>query len=139
MSKDFLSKITCKHGVFNILKNDSYICKSLLEYGEWSELEINLFKDIIKINDIIIEIGSHIGSHTVPLAKIVKEAKKIRKDHPHIEWKNALKEAGVHLRNAVKPVVHVAKKSAKKQSQTVTGRKRKYKPDGSWYWVYPIK
>jgi FkbM family methyltransferase len=73
MSKDFLDKIVCKNGIFNILKNDSYICKSLLEYGEWSELEIDLYKDIIKINDIIIEVGSHIGSHAIPLAKIVKE------------------------------------------------------------------
>ena len=70
---DFLDKILCKHGVLNILKKDSYICKSLLEYGEWSELEIDLYKDIIKTNDIIIEVGSHIGSHTVPLSKIAKE------------------------------------------------------------------
>ena len=48
------------------------------------------------------------------LKKIISEAKKIRKDHPHMEWKNALKEAGVHLRNAVKPVVSVAKHKAKK-------------------------
>lgn len=26
---------------------------------------------------------------------------------------------------------------AKKQSQTVTGRKRKYRKDGSWFWIYP--
>ena len=72
---DFLDRILCKHGVYNILKKDSYICKSLLEYGEWSELEIDLYKDIIKTNDIIIEVGSHIGSHTVPLSKIVKEGR----------------------------------------------------------------
>jgi FkbM family methyltransferase len=70
---DFLDRILCKHGVFNILKKDTYICKSLLEYGEWSELEIDLYKDIIKTDDIIIEVGSHIGSHTVPLSKIAKE------------------------------------------------------------------
>jgi len=70
---DFLDKILCKHGVFNILKKDIYICKSLLEYGEWSELEIDLYKDIIKTDAIIIEAGSHIGSHTVPLSKIAKE------------------------------------------------------------------
>jgi hypothetical protein len=27
--------------------------------------------------------------------------------------------------------------SAHKQSQTVTGRKRKYLPDGTWTWEYP--
>ena len=31
------------------------------------------------------------------------------------------------------------KKGAKMQSQTVTGRKRKYNDDGSWVWSYPKK
>ena len=73
MHKKFLDKITCKHGVYNILKNDSYVCKSLINYGEWSELEIDLYKDIVKNDDIIIEVGSHLGSHTLPLAKIAKD------------------------------------------------------------------
>ena len=29
------------------------------------------------------------------------------------------------------------RKGASKQSATVTGRKRQYRDDGSWYWVYP--
>lgn len=29
------------------------------------------------------------------------------------------------------------KRSADKQRQTVTGRKRKYRSNGSWFWVYP--
>lgn len=73
MNKDYLDKILCKHGVFNILKNDQYICKSLTEYGEWSEHEVDLYKDIIKSNDIIIEIGSHIGTHTLPMTKIITQ------------------------------------------------------------------
>lgn len=73
MSKNLIDKVYCKHGIFNILSRDSYIGKSLREYGEWSELEINLYQDIIKTTDVIIEIGSHIGSHTIPLANIVKE------------------------------------------------------------------
>lgn len=31
------------------------------------------------------------------------------------------------------------KKGAKNQSETVTGRKRKYLPNGKWCWEYPIK
>jgi hypothetical protein len=31
------------------------------------------------------------------------------------------------------------KKGAKKQSQTVTGRKRQYNNDGTWIWKYPYK
>lgn len=73
MNKDYLDKILCRHGIFNVLKNDQYICKSLAEYGEWSELEVDLYKDILKPNDVIIEVGSHIGTHTLPLAKIIEQ------------------------------------------------------------------
>ena len=31
------------------------------------------------------------------------------------------------------------RKGSKKQSQTVTGRKKKIRDDGTWYWVYPEK
>lgn len=73
MTLPYLDKITCKHGIFDILKQDRYVCKSLIEYGEWCEGEVDLYKDIIQSNDIIIEVGSHIGTHAIPLAKIAKE------------------------------------------------------------------
>ena len=60
-----------KHGIFSYYSNDQYIGKSLSEYGEWSEAEVNLLKQIIPINENIIEVGSNIGTHTIPLAKHV--------------------------------------------------------------------
>ena len=44
------------------------LVKVYLEYGEWSESEVELIK-IVPIMIVIIEIGSNIGTHTVPLAK----------------------------------------------------------------------
>jgi len=52
-------------------KNDVYIGKSIKEYGEWSQGEIDLCRQLLTPNDVIIEVGSNIGSHTIPLAKIV--------------------------------------------------------------------
>ena len=60
-----------KHGIFSYYSNDKYIGKSLSEYGEWSEAEVNLLKQLLPDNDNIIEIGSNIGTHTIPLAKQV--------------------------------------------------------------------
>ena len=60
-----------KHGIFSYYSNDKYIGKSLSEYGEWSEPEVILLKQLLKNNENIIEIGSNIGTHTVPLAKHV--------------------------------------------------------------------
>ena len=56
-------------------KNDSYVGKSIKEYGEWSIGEINLLKQILTPNDVIIEVGSNIGSLTLPLSKIVNQGR----------------------------------------------------------------
>ena len=60
-----------KHGVFSYYSNDQYIGKSLSEYGEWSEAEVGLLKQLLANNENIIEVGSNIGTHTIPLAKQV--------------------------------------------------------------------
>ena len=66
-----IKKQIFRHGVFSYYENDEYIGKSLSEYGEWSEPEVVLLKQLLKNNENIIEIGSNIGTHTVPLAKHV--------------------------------------------------------------------
>ena len=60
-----------KHGIFSYYSNDQYIGKSLSEYGEWSEAEVSLVKQLLTDNENIIEVGSNIGTHTIPLAKQV--------------------------------------------------------------------
>ena len=66
-----ITKKKFKHGIFSFFSNDQYIGKSLSEYGEWSEAEVVLIKQLLPDNENIIEIGSNIGTHTVPLAKQV--------------------------------------------------------------------
>ena len=66
-----IKKQIFKHGIFSYYTNDEYIGKSLSEYGEWSETEVVLLKQLVKDNENIIEIGSNIGTHTIPLAKHV--------------------------------------------------------------------
>lgn len=61
----------CKHGRFYYNRNDIYIGDALRRYGEYSEGEITLFAKFIKPGMTVIEVGSNIGSHTVPLAKMV--------------------------------------------------------------------
>lgn len=66
-----IKKQKYKHGIFSYYENDKYIGKSLSEYGEWSEAEVNLIKQLVNNNENIIEVGSNIGTHTIPLAKHV--------------------------------------------------------------------
>jgi hypothetical protein len=51
-----------RHGTFYSIVNDSYIGRSLEEYGEWGQGEMHIYETLIKKDSIVVEIGSHIGS-----------------------------------------------------------------------------
>jgi FkbM family methyltransferase len=50
---------------------DTFIGGSLRLYGEYSEAEVAIFRQLIRAGDVVIEAGSHIGAHTLPLARFV--------------------------------------------------------------------
>lgn len=53
------------------LKRDRYIGRSLDVYGEYSEPELEVFSQLLRPGQLIVEVGSNIGAHTVGLARIV--------------------------------------------------------------------
>ncbi|WP_419769935.1 MAG: FkbM family methyltransferase [Candidatus Marinarcus sp.] len=54
-------------------KNDIYVGKSIELYGEYCKGETDLFAQICKRDDVVIEVGANIGTHTVALAQMVGE------------------------------------------------------------------
>lgn len=64
-----------RHGKFLVPENDQYVGKSLIEYGEFSYLEFELFQDIIEPHFIIGEVGANIGAHTVGLSSLVPKGR----------------------------------------------------------------
>lgn len=63
------------HVIFN--KNDMYIGKGLQKYGEWSEGEVVLFKQICQPGGVVVEVGANIGVHTVVLAQLVGKSGRV--------------------------------------------------------------
>jgi len=60
-----------KYGYTLYNKNDKYIGRSIELYGEFSELEVELFRQICKRDFVVVEVGANIGTHTMALSKIV--------------------------------------------------------------------
>jgi FkbM family methyltransferase len=66
----------CKWGVFLLLRGDVVSTYANL-YGKWAETEISLLQLLLQPGQNLIEVGSNIGLHTVPLAKVVGNGKVI--------------------------------------------------------------
>ena len=54
------------------LLNDAYIGRSLDVYGEYSEGEIDLFRQLLRPGDVAIDVGANIGALTVAMARLVQ-------------------------------------------------------------------
>jgi len=63
-----LEQINTNRGNFLTINNDLYIPEALKKYGGW---ENEVYRECIKHlkpDSVIIEVGAHIGVHTVPFA-----------------------------------------------------------------------
>lgn len=67
----------CKYGLMCYFPHDIYIGASLDAYGEYSEGEVEMFSKLLKPGMCVVEVGSNIGAHTVPLARIVGEGGRV--------------------------------------------------------------
>lgn len=63
-----------RHGLLISNRNDIYVGRSLAELGEFSEGEVELFRQIVRPGMTVVEAGANIGTHTVVLARLVGEA-----------------------------------------------------------------
>ena len=61
----------CRHGAMLYHLNDAYVGRSLDVYGEYSELEAQLFCHILRPGMTAIDVGANIGAFTVPMARAV--------------------------------------------------------------------
>lgn len=77
MNKQFNKLVKAKNGYCLYNMNDQYIGRSIQNYGEFSELEVDLFKQLCRINDTIIEVGANIGTHTQVFSNLVGNKGKV--------------------------------------------------------------
>jgi len=66
--------LRCRHGAMLFNRHDMYIGRSLEVYGEFSELEVKLFEQVLRPGMTVVEAGANIGAHTVVFGQRVGPA-----------------------------------------------------------------
>ncbi|MEM7465996.1 MAG: FkbM family methyltransferase [Pseudomonadota bacterium] len=69
--------VTARHGRISFLAQDKYIGNSLDKYGEYSEAEVTLFREIVSSGHTVVEAGANIGAHTIALGQLVGPTGKV--------------------------------------------------------------
>lgn len=67
----FNQLIESRHGYFLYNRHDTVVGKSMAEYGEYFESEVEVFRALCRPGDTVIDVGANAGSHTLALARIV--------------------------------------------------------------------
>jgi FkbM family methyltransferase len=70
-SSTFNQLLRCRHGVMLFNQNDEVVGRSLREYGEYSELEMEMLGRFLSPGDIVLDLGANIGAHTLYFARRV--------------------------------------------------------------------
>lgn len=68
---DALGFCQSRYGAMVFPAGDIYVGRSLAAYHEYSEGEVDLFRQIVRPGDTVVEAGANIGGLTLPLARLV--------------------------------------------------------------------
>jgi FkbM family methyltransferase len=61
----------CRRGTMLAFRSDQVIGRSLRLYGEWSEHELSCLRPYVPAGTTVIDVGAHIGTHTLAFAQWV--------------------------------------------------------------------
>lgn len=61
----------CRRGTMLAFRSDQVIGRSLRLYGEWSEHELSCLRPYVSAGTTVIDVGAHIGTHTLAFAQWV--------------------------------------------------------------------
>ena len=63
-----------KRGMFNLIEGD-FIGRYAQAYGEWSNLEVRFLLNNLCADSNVVEVGSNIGMHAIPIARHIERGK----------------------------------------------------------------
>lgn len=77
MNDNSINFVKAKHGKFLHYNFEEFVGLSIREYGEWSEFLLKKILSYLNKNDVVFDIGSHIGTFTIPISKRIEENGKV--------------------------------------------------------------
>lgn len=68
----YIGRALTKYGQMLYFTNDTgAVSRSLAEYGEWAQQEIDFLIDLVRPGMVVVDVGAYIGTHTIALAAAV--------------------------------------------------------------------
>ena len=58
------------YGLMIYNNSDIWVGRSIEKYGEYSESEVQVFRDFIKPGFAILDVGANTGSHTIAFSRL---------------------------------------------------------------------
>ena len=77
--------VSARYGQITTSGDKDLITKSLNFYGEWANNELNVHRKLIKEGDIVLDVGTYLGTHLTAYARFVGETGKVIGFEPHSE------------------------------------------------------
>lgn len=78
-----IEKVDWVYGQIYFFRNDLYLGRSLKEYGEWAQKELNFLRKLINDESVIVDAGSFIGTHAIAFANFVGPLGRVYAFEPH--------------------------------------------------------
>jgi 2-polyprenyl-3-methyl-5-hydroxy-6-metoxy-1,4-benzoquinol methylase len=112
---------TCRYGDISYYADDQFIGHGLEKYGEYSEAEIALWRQIIKPGWTVLDVGANIGALTLPMAQLVGVKGRVFVFEPQPENLRCPKERRAESTGAIVTVSDCAPGQARALSGAAAG------------------
>ena len=96
-----LSKTNTRWGEMYYYDNDQFIGASLQYYGEYTSLEVDYVSSYLKDDDIVIDVGANIGTHTLAYSKLVPKGQVISFEPNKRNYDLLIKNVAINNRDNV--------------------------------------
>ncbi|MFC1955010.1 FkbM family methyltransferase [Chloroflexota bacterium] len=83
LSEQAIATQQCRYGLMSFLSADTVVGRSLREYGEWAQTELDLLLGFLQVGDTVVDIGAFIGTHALAFAQQVGPEGNVYAFEPH--------------------------------------------------------